>query len=47
LGFKNIRLGPTIPGFLSPRTVELLVENFGIKGIASPDEDIASMMVGA
>jgi len=47
LGFKNIRLGPTIPGFLSPRTVELLVENFGIKGITSPDEDIASMMVGA
>ena len=47
LGFKNIRLGPTIPGFLSPRTVELLVDNFGIKGITSPDEDIASMMVGA
>ena len=47
LGFKNIRLGPTIPGFLSPHIVELLVENFGIKGIASPDEDIASMMVGA
>jgi len=47
LGFKNIRLGPTIPGFLSPHIVELLVENFGIKGITSPDEDIASMMAGA
>ena len=46
LGFKNIRLGPTLPGFLSPRVVSLLVENFGIKGIASADEDVAAMVEG-
>jgi hydroxylamine reductase len=47
LGFKNIRLGPTLPGFLSPRVGALLVENFGIKGIATADEDVAAMVAGA
>ncbi|HBK58164.1 MAG TPA: hydroxylamine reductase, partial [Spirochaetaceae bacterium] len=46
LGFRNIRLGPTLPGFLSPRVATLLVENFGIKGIASADEDVAAMVGG-
>jgi len=46
LGFKNIRLGPSLPGFLSPRVGALLVENFGIKGIATPEEDVASMIAG-
>ena len=32
LGFKNIRLGPTLPGFLSPGVAGVLVRNFGIKG---------------
>jgi hydroxylamine reductase len=47
LGFKNIRLGPTLPGFLSPRVAEILVENFGIKGITTADDDVAAMMAGA
>lgn len=46
LGFKNIRLGPTLPGFLSPRVAEILVENFGIKGIATADEDVTAMVAG-
>ncbi|MHB0854379.1 MAG: hydroxylamine reductase [Rectinema subterraneum] len=46
LGFKNIRLGPTLPGFLSPRVAEILIENFGIKGIATADEDVAAMVAG-
>ncbi|MDH7483541.1 MAG: hydroxylamine reductase, partial [Spirochaetales bacterium] len=47
LGFKNIRLGPTLPGFLSPRVAGLLVENFGIKGIGDAETDITAMMAGA
>jgi hydroxylamine reductase len=46
LGFKNIRLGPTLPGFLSPGVATLLVEHFGIKGITSADEDVAAMVEG-
>lgn len=40
LGVKNIHLGPTLPAFLSPNVVNVLVENFGIAGIKSSDEDI-------
>jgi hydroxylamine reductase len=46
LGFKNIRLGPTLPGFLSPGVASVLVEKFGIKGIADPKSDVAAMMGG-
>ena len=46
LGFKNIRLGPTLPAFLSPGVAKLLVETFGIKGITTADEDVAAMMAG-
>ncbi len=46
LGVKNIRLGPTIPAFLSPNVAKVLVENFGIKGIANPETDVAAMMAG-
>lgn len=45
LGVKNIHLGPTLPAFLSPNVVKVLVENFGIGGITTVDEDIA-LMVG-
>ncbi len=41
LGVKNIHLGPTLPGFLSPNVAKVLVEKFGIAGIGSADEDIA------
>ncbi len=40
LGVKNIRLGPTLPGFLSPNAAKVLVENFGIAGIGTVDDDL-------
>lgn len=40
LGFKNIHLGPTLPGFLSPNVAKLLVEKFGIAGIGTVEEDL-------
>ncbi|MBN1826941.1 MAG: hydroxylamine reductase [Candidatus Eisenbacteria bacterium] len=46
LGVKNIRLGPTLPAFLSPGVAKVLVENFGIRGIGDPGEDAAAMMAG-
>ncbi|MDT4761909.1 hydroxylamine reductase [Sphaerochaeta sp. PS] len=45
LGVKNIHLGPTLPAFLSPNVVNVLVENFGIAGISSVEEDL-KVMVG-
>ncbi len=44
LGVKNIHLGPTLPAFLSPNVVKVLVENFGIGGITSVDEDVKMFM---
>jgi hydroxylamine reductase len=44
LGVKNIHLGPTLPGFLSPNVVKVLVENFGIAGISTVEEDIKMFM---
>jgi len=46
LGVKGIRLGPTLPGFLSPTVVNVLVENFDIKPISTVAEDIEAMMAG-
>jgi len=46
LGVKGIRLGPTLPGFLSPQVAEVLVSRFGIKPIGAVGEDIAAMMAG-
>jgi hydroxylamine reductase len=40
LGVKNIHLGPTLPAFLSPNVVNVLVNNFGLSGITSVDEDM-------
>ena len=40
LGVKNIHLGPTLPAFLSPNVAKVLVENFGISGITTADEDM-------
>ena len=40
LGVKDIHLGPTLPAFLSPNVVKVLVENFGISGIGTVDEDL-------
>lgn len=41
LGVKNIHLGPTLPGFLSPNVAKVLVEKFGIAGITTVEDDIA------
>lgn len=40
LGVKNIHLGPTLPAFLSPNVAKVLVENFGIAGISTVEEDL-------
>lgn len=40
LGVKNIHVGPTLPGFLSPNIAKVLVENFGIAGITTVEEDL-------
>ncbi len=44
LGVKNIHLGPTLPAFLSPNVANVLVNNFGISGIGSVDEDLKAML---
>ena len=44
LGVKNIHLGPTLPAFLSPNVVNVLVNNFGISGITSVDEDMKLLL---
>ena len=43
LGFKNIRLGPTLPGFLSPNVANVLTETFGLHRTTDADSDIAAM----
>ena len=40
LGVKNIHLGPTLPAFLSPNVANVLIENFGIGGIGTVEEDL-------
>ncbi|MFO8086103.1 MAG: hydroxylamine reductase [Desulfobacterales bacterium] len=47
LGVKGIRLGPTLPAFLSPNVANVLVEKFNIKPIGTVEEDIAAMMAGS
>jgi hydroxylamine reductase len=44
LGVKNIHLGPTLPGFLSPNVVKVLIEKFGIAGIGTVEDDIKLFM---
>ncbi len=44
LGIKNIRLGPSLPPFISKNVLDVLVQNFGIKPIKTPDEDIADIL---
>jgi hydroxylamine reductase len=41
---KNIHLGPTLPGFLSPNVVKVLVEKFGIAGVGTVEDDIKLFM---
>lgn len=44
LGIKNIRLGPTLPAFVSPNVLNYLVENFGIQPITTPEEDLKAIL---
>ncbi len=44
---KGIRLGPTLPEFLTPNVAAVLVEKFGIKPIDSVEGDVEAMMAGA
>lgn len=46
LGIKNIRLGPTLPAFLSPNVLQFLVEKFGIAPITTPEEDLQQLLQG-
>lgn len=46
LGVKGIRLGPSLPAFVSPTVLNVLVENFDIKPISTVEEDVAAMMQG-
>ena len=44
LGIRNIRLGPTLPAFVSPGVLNYLVKNFGIAPITTPEADMAAML---
>ncbi len=44
LGFKGIRLGPTLPAFISPNVAKVLTDNFDIKPITEPEKDVKAMM---
>ncbi len=44
LGIKNIRLGPSLPAFVSPGVLDVLVKNFQIKPITTPDEDLKAIL---
>ena len=44
LGIKNIRLGPSLPAFLSPTVLKVLIDKFSIKPISTPESDMMSIM---
>jgi hydroxylamine reductase len=44
LGIKDIRLGPSLPAFITPNVLNVLVENFNIKPISTPDEDLKAIL---
>ena len=44
LGIKNIRLGPSLPAFISPGVLDLLVKNYDIKPITTPDQDLEAIL---
>jgi len=46
LGVKHIRLGPSLPAFLSPGVIDVLVKNFDIKPISTVEEDLAAIVAG-
>ena len=44
LGIKGIRLGPSLPAFITPNVLNVLVENFDIRPITTPDQDLADLL---
>ena len=44
LGIKNIRLGPTLPAFVTPAVLQVLVENFNIMPVSTPEEDLKAIL---
>ena len=44
LGIKNMRLGPSLPAFITPNVLDVLVKNFNIKPITTPDEDLKAIL---
>ena len=44
LGIKNMRLGPSLPAFLTPNVIQYLVDNYGIMAITTPEEDMAAIL---
>ena len=46
LGVKNLRIGPTLPAFLSPGVLALLEENYNLMAITTPEKDLAAVLHG-
>jgi hydroxylamine reductase len=46
VSFKKIKISPTLPAFLSPNVVNVLVEKFAIKPITTVEEDVQAIMAG-
>ena len=44
LGIKGIRLGPTLPAFVTPNVLQVLVDNFAIKPISTPEGDLKAIL---
>ena len=44
LGIQNIRIGPSLPAFLTPNVLDVLVRNYNLKLITTPDEDLAAIL---
>lgn len=44
LGIKDIRLGPTLPAFLSTNVLQLLADTYNLKAITTPDQDLAACL---
>lgn len=44
LGVKNIRLGPSLPAFITPEVLDVLVKNFNIMPITTPDQDLRAIL---
>jgi len=44
LGVKNIRIGPSLPAFITPPVLDILVEKFGLKPITTPEEDLKAIL---